>query len=327
VGSNLLGLYLAAAYRFLLIAGATIAVVMLMVGGLEYVISGGSSKRVEKAKHRIRGAIVGLILLFAAYDLAFLISPQTVMFQSLDLANVDAIYLNVPEEGDASITPNPSLTGESLPVIGNHIVNATGNTQINLDPDAGPMLQDAADAFYAATGKNIIVTSADRDLRKQAELFYDNCLAHGGICNVPTCNPASSAVVTKSSGRYTLTGELAGQTNRETVIGGLVNNAVLSNCPHTSKVALDAWCEGVSNFSVDVDCQVKLMQAMSDAGFCRLRSEVWHFEIDAKKVDKSTCSRANTTASYIRSGTTYNPPSTCQRWNFKTHQCVTDKVQ
>jgi 3D (Asp-Asp-Asp) domain-containing protein len=67
------------------------AVVMLMVGGLEYVISGGSSKRVDKAKTRIKNAVIGLVLLFAAFDLAFLIDPGTVMFKSLVVESVPQI--------------------------------------------------------------------------------------------------------------------------------------------------------------------------------------------------------------------------------------------
>jgi 3D (Asp-Asp-Asp) domain-containing protein len=67
------------------------AVVMLMVGGLEYVISGGSSKRVEKAKSRIKNAVIGLVLLFAAFDLAFLINPGTVMFKSLVVESVPQV--------------------------------------------------------------------------------------------------------------------------------------------------------------------------------------------------------------------------------------------
>jgi 3D (Asp-Asp-Asp) domain-containing protein len=91
VSSNLLGLYVQAAYRFLLVAGSIMAVVMLMVGGLQYVTSGGSSKRVEKAKERIRNAIIGLVLLFAAFDLAFLLDPATVMFKPLIVESVPQI--------------------------------------------------------------------------------------------------------------------------------------------------------------------------------------------------------------------------------------------
>jgi 3D (Asp-Asp-Asp) domain-containing protein len=95
VRSNLIGLYVQAAYRFLLVAGTLMAVTMLMVGGLEYVMSGGSSKRVDKAKTRIKNAVIGLVLLFAAFDLAFLIDPGTVLFKSLVVESVPQMASDV----------------------------------------------------------------------------------------------------------------------------------------------------------------------------------------------------------------------------------------
>jgi hypothetical protein len=43
------------------IVGA-IAVIMLVIGGLQYVLSGGDSKRVESAKNTILFAVVGLVI-------------------------------------------------------------------------------------------------------------------------------------------------------------------------------------------------------------------------------------------------------------------------
>ena len=328
VTSNFLGLYIQAVYRFLLVAMSVIAVVMLMIGGLEYTISGGSAKRVEKAKTRIKNAVIGLILLFAAYDIAFLLDPATVTFGPLSLIDVRSVSLDTSEveEEDTNTTSNPNLTGEFAPVEGTHIINAVrGHPPINLDPEAGPMLVQAADAFFAVTGKNVVVSSADRDLTKQATLFYKGCLAHGGVCSPVTCNPADSSVVKKVGGRYTLVGDLLGVTDPNLIVSGIVAHADLSRCPHTSRVAVDAWCEGSGNFTADVDCQVKLMQAMVAAGFCRLSAEAWHFEINDKKVS-SSCSITNTTSAYTRGGTPHNPPATCGRWNFKDDVCVSDKA-
>jgi hypothetical protein len=327
VTSNFLGLYIQAVYRFLLVAMSLIAVVMLMIGGLEYTISGGSAKRVEKAKTRIKNAVIGLILLFAAYDIAFLLDPATVTFGPLSLIDIRGVSLDTSGvEEEEQGTANSALTGAFAPVEGTHIINAiSGHRPINIDPEGGPMLIQAADAFFTMTGKNVVVSSADRDLTKQATLFYKGCLAHGGVCSPVTCNPADSSVVKKVGGRYTLVGDLAGVTDPNLIISGIVSHADLSRCPHTSRVAVDVWCEGSGNFTADVDCQVKLMQAMVAAGFCRLSAEAWHFEINDKKVS-SSCSITNTTSAYTRGGTPHNPPATCGRWNFKEDVCVSDKA-
>lgn len=44
-----------------------IAVVMLIIGGIKYVISGGDSKKVTDAKNTVLYAIIGLIIAFLAF--------------------------------------------------------------------------------------------------------------------------------------------------------------------------------------------------------------------------------------------------------------------
>ncbi len=52
-----------------------IAVIMLIIGGIRYVISGGDSKKVTDAKNTILYAIIGLIIAFLSYAIVnFVIS-------------------------------------------------------------------------------------------------------------------------------------------------------------------------------------------------------------------------------------------------------------
>ena len=44
-----------------------IAVIMLVIGGIKYVISGGDSKKVTDAKNTILYAIIGLVIAFLSY--------------------------------------------------------------------------------------------------------------------------------------------------------------------------------------------------------------------------------------------------------------------
>ena len=50
----------------LYIVGA-VAVVMLIIGGVKYVVSGGDAKKVTDAKNTILYAIIGLVIVFFAY--------------------------------------------------------------------------------------------------------------------------------------------------------------------------------------------------------------------------------------------------------------------
>ena len=52
-----------------------IAVIMLIIGGIKYVVSGGDSKKVTDAKNTILYAIIGLIIAFLAFAIVnFVIS-------------------------------------------------------------------------------------------------------------------------------------------------------------------------------------------------------------------------------------------------------------
>lgn len=96
---NLLGLYVEAVYQYLLIAGAIVAVTMLMIAGLQYATARGESKQVEQAKKRINNAIVGIILLLLAYNIAFIINPATTTFEALTVNHIDRVAY-VQNSGD-----------------------------------------------------------------------------------------------------------------------------------------------------------------------------------------------------------------------------------
>lgn len=58
----------------LYIAGV-VAVIMLIIGGIKYVVSGGDSKKVTDAKNAVLYAIIGLIICFLAFAIVnFVIS-------------------------------------------------------------------------------------------------------------------------------------------------------------------------------------------------------------------------------------------------------------
>ncbi len=83
-----LGDYVGKLYTFLLGFSITVAIVMIMIGGLQYVLGAASSDQVEKAKSRIQHAVIGLILLFAASLLLQTVNPRLISLQSPTLPMV-----------------------------------------------------------------------------------------------------------------------------------------------------------------------------------------------------------------------------------------------
>ena len=330
VSVNFIAEYINGIYGWIIAAAALVAVVMMMIGGLQYTLSRGKSKYIEKAKTRITNAITGLVLLLASYSIAFLIDPNTTTLSSLDLANVEGIEADLKgqggEEESIAITPN-NFPIAVTPITGDHISYVGSSANKFADAEVVLALQTAATSFHTATGKNISVTDGTRSIINQATLFYNNCLKTG-ICSVPTCNPASASVAKKSGGKYVLVGTYASLTSPSAIIDVIVKSAVLSNCPHTSAVALDAWGGPRSgDFKNDIALQQILITAMIKAGFCRLSLEVWHFELEAKKVSTSSCSTSWSSTTYIRKDTRVQqtPDSDCKTWHFKNHFCAIRK--
>ncbi len=316
---NFLGEYVNAVYTWLLGAAALVAVVMMMIGGLQYVLARGKSKYIEAAKTRITNAITGLVLLLAAYNIAYLIDPNTTSLTGLGIKNVPLIESDLAaqggEETGSDITPN-DLPINAAPISGDHISYTGSASNKFADIEVVAALQKAAVAFYKATGKNVTVTDGSRTITKQATMYYNNCIIKGS-CSPITCDPSYKTATTTGT--------------ESAVIASLVSKGKTSNCPHTSFVAIDAWGgPRPGNFKNDIELQQKLITAMIDAGFCRLSKEVWHFELDTKKVSKSSCSKTWNTTSYMskKSGVLITPPSTCKVWQFNandTNGCITAK--
>lgn len=72
-----------------------IAVIMLIIGGIKYVISGGDSKKVTDAKNTVLYAIIGLVIAFLAFAIVnFVISalPSSDKNQEETAALIQSIY-------------------------------------------------------------------------------------------------------------------------------------------------------------------------------------------------------------------------------------------
>jgi hypothetical protein len=88
--SNFIGTYVIGMYKFLIGFAVTVAIVMMMVGGIQYVV-GATAGDVGKAKERITNAITGLVLLLFVYVILFTVNPNLTMFKDLSIAYVPEI--------------------------------------------------------------------------------------------------------------------------------------------------------------------------------------------------------------------------------------------
>lgn len=72
-GEQFLGNFISAAISLILIVGTIAAFFMFLIGGLQLLTSGGDKAGTEAARGRITHAIIGLVLLFAAWAIILLL--------------------------------------------------------------------------------------------------------------------------------------------------------------------------------------------------------------------------------------------------------------
>jgi hypothetical protein len=82
---NWLGEYITWIYNYALKVAGILAAIVMMAGGVMWLISGGDAGKVGQAKEMIIGSITGLIILFSSYLLLIQINPDLVNFRPITI--------------------------------------------------------------------------------------------------------------------------------------------------------------------------------------------------------------------------------------------------
>lgn len=84
--------FVTAVIRVIIIAAFIIAFVFLLIGGIKWILAGGETKAVEGARNMVTGALVGLIIVLAAFVIIKLIETffnVTIISQPIKLPTVN----------------------------------------------------------------------------------------------------------------------------------------------------------------------------------------------------------------------------------------------
>jgi len=73
LGELTIGGIVAAAIRLILIVAALVAFIFLIIGGIRWITSGGDKEGTAKAQSTITAALIGLVIVFAAWAIIRLI--------------------------------------------------------------------------------------------------------------------------------------------------------------------------------------------------------------------------------------------------------------
>jgi len=103
---NFIGEYIAAIYRWLIGVAVVFAVVMVIVGGIQYMIAGGSKQGVTVLKERVGNALIGLVLLLGSYVILYTTNPQLTLFRTM---LIDQVATRPTPFAGPGIMANPAL--------------------------------------------------------------------------------------------------------------------------------------------------------------------------------------------------------------------------
>jgi hypothetical protein len=84
-----LGEYIASIYKYAIAVAGIVSVLMIMIAGVQWVLSGGDQTRIASAKSRITGATVGLVIAVGSYTILYAVNPQLVAFKSLQVLYIE----------------------------------------------------------------------------------------------------------------------------------------------------------------------------------------------------------------------------------------------
>lgn len=89
--------YIEGIYKYGLSIAGILAAIVLMGGGVLWLISAGDASKITQAKELITGSVVGLLILSSSYLILKQINPNLVELQSLTIGNIKRIELAVAE--------------------------------------------------------------------------------------------------------------------------------------------------------------------------------------------------------------------------------------
>ena len=263
-----LGIYLNAVFRYAVGAAVLLTIVLIMIGGIEYMV-GSAAGGVARAKKRMQNAAMGLILTLSVAVIVAFINP--------DITNTGTLVLEVARPAD-EITVE--LEEDLLDLGGNpaysDAVDAEGNalklaqfTNRNI-VSGGPGLavhQDIVEKLQLIAvrlntpgaestrfgsrpvpGSKLLVTRAWEDPDRSARKFYDDCIRENTECHL-TCNPfpqdATSPVEEDGNGGWRLKSGIAEQVQADpnteayhsearVLLGSLIIQGQTFACPYNT---------------------------------------------------------------------------------------------
>lgn len=109
-----IGDFISYVYKYAFMISGVLAVIMIIIAGVQWIISAGNTSIIEQSRKRILGAVVGLILLASAYTILNTINPYLVNFKTLNTFMINekplVTYCDQISDPNKKLLDNPKST-------------------------------------------------------------------------------------------------------------------------------------------------------------------------------------------------------------------------
>ena len=103
--------YIKAIYKYALGIVGILATVVLMFGGVLWIIAGGNAERITNAKSWITAALTGLVLALTSYMILYIVNPGLVNFRVTPVTSVEEMkYKKLQGAGEECSTQKPCIS-------------------------------------------------------------------------------------------------------------------------------------------------------------------------------------------------------------------------
>lgn len=167
--------YLAGLYRFLVGLAGLAATVMIIVGGMRWLLAAGDTGKIGAAKETITSATVGLIIALGSYIVLFALNPELVTFKSLRVTIVPADPLEV----SLLTTTAPTDEGVEGEVPGSYTPTRTSCPFTLTATEEGARRAEFIEKIRTS---GAITATSPREKVSQIAEIADICNAHLGSC-------------------------------------------------------------------------------------------------------------------------------------------------
>lgn len=269
-------------YKFSIAIVSIVAVVIIIVQGVQIITSGGNGETISGGYKKIGQAVVGLLIGWGSFFILYTVNPKLVEFNPLRVKIVERQELEEPEEATEEVLTNVAATPtngfcvdpqtleaiKGIPYVKSQAYpNLINREVIAALKRAGEIASQTTDPQTGKKFDGLVVVSAVRTLTRQTELFAEALKKYG-------TEEIARSHVGKPQGCGTGSSHLSGQA-----------------------VDIHLMLDGKKLSAVEMtEIRINLFQdeIMTPAGWVRYCPEWWHFEVGSssdKPLRSTRCDR------------------------------------